>query len=139
VLATASIDSTLGVKSDGGLAIAALVKAGLPFRSLEQFQRRTGLPMDALCRAIRLAPRTLARRRAAKKLSVPESDRLARLAQVYEHAVGFFDGNLKSATAWFLTPCRGLGYVSPLESAETEVGAVEVDQLIGRLEHGVFS
>ena len=33
----------------------------------------------------------------------------------------------------------GLGDVSPLEYAKTEVGAREVENLLGRIEHGVFS
>jgi uncharacterized protein (DUF2384 family) len=32
-----------------------------------------------------------------------------------------------------------LGDVAPLEMAATETGAREVENLIGRLEHGVFS
>jgi uncharacterized protein (DUF2384 family) len=34
---------------------------------------------------------------------------------------------------------RALGGVSPFEMAKTEVGALEVENLITRIEHGVFS
>jgi len=36
-------------------------------------------------------------------------------------------------------PNRALGNLSPLEMAATETGAREVENLMGRLEHGVFS
>jgi putative toxin-antitoxin system antitoxin component (TIGR02293 family) len=138
MVARLSLASAVGVRTGSGVSVAAQVQAGLPFRTLEQFQRRTGLPIDALTRAIRLPPRTLARRRTAKRLSVAESDRLARLVQIYDHALRFFDGNVEATTRWFKTPCLALSDKPPLRVVETEVGAHEVDQVIGRLEYGVF-
>jgi uncharacterized protein (DUF2384 family) len=38
-----------------------------------------------------------------------------------------------------VTPQFGLGGAVPLEYAETEVGAREVENLLGRIEHGVYS
>jgi putative toxin-antitoxin system antitoxin component (TIGR02293 family) len=61
------------------------------------------------------------------------------VAQVFDRATALLDGDASSAAAWFLGPCRGLGGQTPLATAETEIGAAEVEQLIGRLEYGVFS
>ena len=38
-----------------------------------------------------------------------------------------------------MTPQRALGGAIPLDIAKTEVGAREVEQIIGRLEQGVFT
>jgi putative toxin-antitoxin system antitoxin component (TIGR02293 family) len=48
-----------------------------------------------------------------------------------------FEGSLEEARSWLRTPNRALGEASPLEFATTDVGTREVEQLIGRLEHGV--
>jgi uncharacterized protein (DUF2384 family) len=40
---------------------------------------------------------------------------------------------------WLRSPNRALGGESPLALSKTEVGAREVENLIGRLEHGVFT
>jgi len=40
---------------------------------------------------------------------------------------------------WFKSAQKGLGGKTPLEYADTEPGAREVEDLFGRLEHGVFS
>ena len=43
------------------------------------------------------------------------------------------------ARRWLSSPQRALGGSTPLSLARTEVGAGLVEDLIGRLEHGVFS
>jgi putative toxin-antitoxin system antitoxin component (TIGR02293 family) len=54
-------------------------------------------------------------------------------------AVELFEGDVKAAKKWLQTPQRALGGAVPLEFASTEAGAKEVENLIGRLEHGVFT
>ena len=45
----------------------------------------------------------------------------------------------ENARRWLTSPQFGLGGAVPLEYAETEVGAREVEDLLGRIEHGVYS
>ncbi len=73
------------------------------------------------------------------RLAPDESERLLRVSMLFEKAVDLFDGDVAEATRWLRSPQRGLGGPSPLEFARTEVGAREVENLIGRLEHGVIS
>jgi putative toxin-antitoxin system antitoxin component (TIGR02293 family) len=40
---------------------------------------------------------------------------------------------------WLKSPQKALGGKTPLEYSDTEPGAREVEDLLGRLEHGVFS
>ncbi len=43
------------------------------------------------------------------------------------------------SAAYFLTdPNRALGGKSPLECLATEAGRLEVEQVLGRIEHGVY-
>jgi putative toxin-antitoxin system antitoxin component (TIGR02293 family) len=137
--AASDLESTLGVKASGFVAVANLVKAGFPVRALDVFQRRSGLPWSDLERVLRLPSRTLARRRKAGRLAPAESDRLARIAQLFDRTTKLMDDDTAAATAWFLAPCRALNEETPLVVVETEIGAAHVEQLLGRLEHGVFS
>ena len=43
------------------------------------------------------------------------------------------------ARQWLSFPQYGLGGVVPLDYARTEVGAREVETLLGRIEYGVYS
>ena len=45
----------------------------------------------------------------------------------------------ENARRWLSAPHVGLGGAVPLEYAATEVGAREVDDLLGRIEYGVYS
>jgi putative toxin-antitoxin system antitoxin component (TIGR02293 family) len=93
------------------------------------------LPREQLWEIVQIPKRTAARR---KTFKADESDRIFRLATLFQKAVELF-GNLDSARKWFVAPQRALGGKPPLRCAETTVGAREVEMLIGRLEHGVFT
>jgi len=43
------------------------------------------------------------------------------------------------ARRWLSSPQRGLGGAVPLDYAETEIGAREVEDLLGRIEYGVYA
>jgi putative toxin-antitoxin system antitoxin component (TIGR02293 family) len=62
-----------------------------------------------------------------------------RAAEIYDACLELFSGNRENAWEWLSSPVRGLGYACPIEYAKTETGAMEVRNLIGRLEHGFFS
>jgi len=72
-------------------------------------------------------------------LTPHESERLLRLALVFEKTVDLFEGNADAARDWLNTSNKALAGESPLAMVETEIGAREVEDLIGRLEHGVFA
>ena len=129
----------LGLRSYEPLRIYAQVRKGLAFAALERFQRNTSLSSDALARLIQLPPRTLARRKAAGRLEPDESDRLLRASRVFGRALGLFDGDAGAAREWLQDQQPLLGGLVPLDLATTDIGALEVERLIGRLEHGIPS
>jgi len=115
------------------------ILAGLPVEEFDSLREMLGLNVDQMASKIGISPATLSRRRAKKQpLDRDHSDRLMRYARLYWLAVDFFEGDMQAARDWLGSPARGLGGRSPLEFAETEMGAREVEDLIGRLEHGVY-
>lgn len=130
--------SLLGIDTVDNLKLAKKVESGLPFDAFERVGRVSGLSMESLRTAVRIAPRTLTRRRQENKLSPEESDRLVSVSRLLSLAVELFEGDVRAGLGWFRSKNRALGGISPLEAAATEVGSREVEMLIGRLEHGVF-
>jgi putative toxin-antitoxin system antitoxin component (TIGR02293 family) len=116
----------------------ATIRAGLPMVEFEALQELLGLGAEELAGHLCISRSTLIRRRKARRLDMQESDRLLRYARLYARAEEAL-GGAESAREWLRTPARALGYVSPLEFAETEAGARETENLLGRIEHGVFS
>jgi putative toxin-antitoxin system antitoxin component (TIGR02293 family) len=131
--------NSLGLNTDNVVDLAKQVKTGLPYRALAQFHSRSELPMESIARIARIPRRTLARRKRQGRLTGPESERLLRLATVFDKAVGLFEGDVLGARTWLESRNKALGNETPLATVETEIGAREVEDLIGRLEHGVFS
>lgn len=134
-----SIERLLGIKTVDNLKLAKKVEAGFSFDALERVGKTTGLSLDVLRVAVRITPRTLTRRRKEKKLSPEESDRLVSVSRLLAQIFELFEGNTEAGLRWFQSPNRALAGQSPIEIAATETGAREVESLIGRLEHGIFT
>lgn len=134
-----SFVALLGLRTYEPLKIAARVARGLPFSSLERFQRNTAFSSNELAALIRLPARTWARRKESGKLEPDESDRLVRGSRVFGRALELFEGDPVAARAWLMEPQPLLGNAAPFTLAATDVGALEVERVIGRLEHGVPS
>ncbi len=134
-----SIEKLLGIKIVDNLKLAKKVEAGFSFDALERLGKTTGLSLERLRVAVRITPRTLTRRRKEKKLSPEESDRLVSVSRLLAQTFELFEGNTEAGMRWFQSPNRALNGQSPIEVAATETGAREVENLIGRLEHGVFT
>ena len=129
----------LGIKAKSTMQLVQAINDGFSFGTLERVRKETGLPMEQLAVSIGMSPRTLTRRKKEKKLSAAESDRLVTVSRLLAQAVELFEGDKEKALRWFMQSNRALGKLTPLEMARTETGAREVENLIGRLEHGVFS
>ncbi len=114
------------------------IQKGLRFTELETLQSTIDLPFEQLAAKLSISRSTLQRRKAAGRLSPDESDKVMRLSRLLEHATKVF-GDIEKARAWLKFPQRGLGNAVPLDYAETEVGAREVDDLLGRIEYSVYS
>jgi putative toxin-antitoxin system antitoxin component (TIGR02293 family) len=131
---------SIGLKGgDGVLHVIETIKGGLPYKSIDTFHKSTGLPVQAIAEAVQIPPRTLIRRKAQGKLQPDESERLLRISTVFEKAVELFEGDRPAAMQWLRTPQPALGNATPFEFSKTEIGAREVEDVIGRLEHGVYT
>ena len=126
-----------GIHDNG--TMAARVEEGLPVLDIVQFGRDAGFSNEELARMIRIPPRTYARRVAHKaRLKATEGERAVRVIRLFDLARRVF-GTDEATRRWLNSPVRALGGRSPLDFAQTEPGAREVENVIGRLEHGVFS
>ncbi len=120
-------------------SILLKLRGGFTIREYERFLEITGLDDATVSKALAIPKRTFVRRRSEGRLKPDESERLWRLGRVFDRAADLFDGEPDAARRWLRAPAKALGGQTPLEAAETEVGAREVEMLIGRIEHGVVT
>ncbi len=114
------------------------IKKGLPFSSLESVRERLRLSVPEAASVLQMPARTLARRRQSRKLAPDESDRLYRLARIAAQAVAVF-GTEEKASTWLRRPNRALNSELPIRLLDTDVGTRQVEDILGRIEHGVVS
>lgn len=116
----------------------ARIQDGLSFRSVQNLQRALDVPLGTIALALGISRATLHRRKEEGKIGPEESQRLARYERLLEKAIDVF-GDPINARQWLTHRQPGLGNVIPIEFAATELGAREVENLLGRIEYGVYS
>lgn len=130
---------SVGAPHDTFLQAVRLVQTGLPFSAISRFQQCSGLTLDRIKQVARISEGSFARRKQAGRLSPEESERMLRLGRIFERATELYDGDPIGARQWLETVIPALGNQRPLDLAQTEPGAREVEELIGRMEHGIVS
>ena len=114
------------------------IHAGLSFRAVQNLQKALDVPMEKVASVLGMSRATLHRRKIQGKIDKEESEKLVRYQRLLKKAEGVFR-DAKAAREWLTNNQAGLGNAVPLEFAKTEIGAREVENLLGRIEYGVYS
>ncbi|HEY8226029.1 MAG TPA: antitoxin Xre/MbcA/ParS toxin-binding domain-containing protein [Pyrinomonadaceae bacterium] len=131
-------EKTLGIRVSSQQDLITAVRRGLRTSAVEAIIEELDAPAAAVLPALRIARRTMERRKAKGRLLPQESERVYRLAKVLAFAESVL-GNKEKARHWLNTPNRAVGNVTPLSLTETEAGADEVTNLLGRINDGIYS
>ena len=123
----------------------------IDWQSISYGDLKDGIPVSFVARVLdqrlllredveRVIPtRTLERRRANNEdLKTEEIDGLLRLLRVRAHALRVFE-DISLADEWLRSANPALRDERPMDMARTDVGAREVEGVLGRLEHGVYA
>ncbi len=117
----------------------ALVRSGMPAKVLDTLSRCMQVPVRDIQVIAGIPPATAARKRGGNETLRPVlSDRLYRIAAVFTLAKHVLESDDRAAQ-WFQQPNRALRGERPLDLLDTEIGAREVELVLNRLEHGIFS
>ena len=121
-----------------------LLQRGLPghaLRRLVEFVAVLRAPnQDGLEKAVGVSLRTYQRRRDApdKRLSVEQSGRIWKFAEILGRATELF-GSQAEAEAWLERPALALDDRRPIDLLSTPAGVESIDDLLTRLEYGVYT
>jgi len=139
LIGASRLGRSLGLHVESREQFMVAIRKGLTVRAFDQLAHVLAVSDSELAKIVAISGRTLSRRRDEGHFRAEESDRLARIAMLFDEAVTLFEGDEATAATWLSTPKKALANTTPLQYADTEPGAQEVRDLIGRLEHGVFS
>ena len=113
------------------------IREGFPHAVLEELMRASGLTLKELAHALDLSTRSLQRRRRGR-LARFESDRLYRMARLLALARESL-GDEARANRWLKRANHALGGLAPIAAIDTELGARQVENLLGRIAYGGIS
>ncbi|HUX79402.1 MAG TPA: antitoxin Xre/MbcA/ParS toxin-binding domain-containing protein [Alphaproteobacteria bacterium] len=127
----------LGHRLLSGSDLVDLVHKGLPSASAS-FVLKNGVLSKAEFYKLIASDRTFARRLHEKKLSSTESDKLTRFIRVRAFAADVF-GDEKEADLWLREKNLLLNNNRPLDMLDTDSGSQLVENILGRIAHGIPS
>lgn len=131
-------ERALGRRLSNDQDLREAIREGFRPAAVEQLMRASGLTLKELAAALDLSPRTLQRRRRSGRLARYESDRLYRLARIVALADEFL-GDHERAMRWLKRSNRALGGIAPIAAIDTELGARQVENVLGRIAYGGIS
>jgi len=113
------------------------VRQGVSMEEFFALQELLGLSEEALADTLGMSRTTMHRRKKSGTLESVESERVLRVTRMFVRAEEVFESRA-AAREWLRAPALALQGESPLQYLDTEIGAREVENILGRLEHGVF-
>ncbi|MBI4689586.1 MAG: DUF2384 domain-containing protein, partial [Nitrospirae bacterium] len=127
-----------GERDKGMLTFDAIIRRGIPYAGVRLVKTALNLTDNEFADYLGISLRTLQRKRDShKKLSIPEGDRLFRIARIFALAVSVLESE-EMARKWMHRPQRGLGGRVPIQVIQTEAGVQEVEDLLEKIEFGVL-
>jgi putative toxin-antitoxin system antitoxin component (TIGR02293 family) len=119
------------------LALVALVRGGVPWNLYRDVVTNLGLSDQMAAGVLQVPSRTLARRKGGR-LEPHEGERLMRLVRLVAHAADVL-GTRKKALHWMASPNRALEGATPASLLDTDIGTQAAQEVLTRIDYGVFS
>jgi putative toxin-antitoxin system antitoxin component (TIGR02293 family) len=111
---------------------------GISKAELETLKTRTALDYDKLARLLSVTRATLINKVGAEKFNITLSERILGVADIYSYGYDVFEDEV-IFNQWMFKENRALGGKTPYEVCNNQFGREEVKNIIGRIEHGVYS
>ena len=138
---TAPVPETSPLDLDFALAdplrAVNLVREGVPWSVYRDVISDLGLTDQTAADVLHIPTRTLARRRGGR-LEPSEGERLLRLIRLVARATDVL-GEARQAVRWMEAPNRALAGATPMSLLDTDIGTQAAEELLTRIEYGVFS
>jgi putative toxin-antitoxin system antitoxin component (TIGR02293 family) len=118
---------------------AVIIREGLPAGVIKHLATQLHTDTGSLTRIAGVSRSTYTRRLARNtKLNLVESDRLFQVAKTFSKAEEVFEDRA-SAIDWLHAPNRALGGQRPYDLLDHDDGREAVEEVLSRIEYGVYS
>ena len=115
-----------------------LARHGVSKQLMLSVQEQLELSQKEMATLLHLTPRTIQRMKEEQLLPPAASGQLLELLRLYRRATDVL-GDAPRARRWLRTPVTALNNTPPVSLLDTPAGIQWVFDILGRIEHGVFS
>ena len=122
-----------------GFAIIEQALEGVPTQQIDQLTQLLAMSLKEMATLLQIAERTLHRFRNEGRLDEHSSERLLLLENLTAHGLLVFDGQANAFANWLRYPLRELKNQAPIQLLNTISGFGLVDDVLTRIEYGVYS
>ncbi|MGA0555714.1 type II toxin-antitoxin system Xre/ParS family antitoxin [Larkinella sp. VNQ87] len=113
------------------------VRQGVLRSQIDEVANLVGLTDKEMAHALGMTPRNLHRLSPEQTLNTEASERLLLLKNLLLHSLDTFEGRAGTVLNWLKTPIRELEDQTPLQLLDTVTGFGLVDDVLGRIDHGL--
>lgn len=122
-----------------GFTIIEQARLGVSTQQVDQLARLLNFSLKELATILQIAERTFHRMRSEGQLDQHASERLLLLENLAAHGLQVFDGQAEALANWLRHPLRELKGQPPLPLLTTISGFGLVDDVLTRIEYGVYT
>lgn len=126
-------------RQQAAFSIIEQARQGVPAQRVDQLAPLLGLSLKEMAQILQIAERTLHRFRREGQLDNSASERLLLLENLAAHGLEVFDNRADALANWLRYPLRELNHQAPFQLLNTISGFGLVDDVLTRIEYGVYS
>ena len=115
-----------------------LARKGISKKSLLALAKKISLTIEEVASVLHISERTLQRYTPQTLVKTEYADRAIELALLYERGIEVL-GSERAFSSWIKSPNYALGGEIPFNLLDTRIGFTMVLDILGRIEHGIFS
>lgn len=115
-----------------------LARKGISKKTLTTLAKQIALTLEEIAKVLHISERTLQRYEPTTLVKTEYADRAIELARLYERGIAVL-GSQNAFNSWLKTPNYALGNEIPLQLLDTHIGFTMVFDVLGHIEHGIFS
>lgn len=122
-----------------GFDLIALSNEGITRKAIESLAQHIGVSQKTFAEGIlNISVKTIERKKPTDKLDKKISSHVIEVAKVIQHAGEVFEDKEK-VIRWFGNPNSALNEARPIDMLDTLTGLQMVNDVLGRIEEGVYS
>jgi putative toxin-antitoxin system antitoxin component (TIGR02293 family) len=126
------------IKLDSPLSYMQVSQNGLTRQNFDRLKTYTGLDTETLATILAITSRTIQRKKTTDTFRPDISEKMLEIADIYAFGSTVFEEKEK-LQQWMNTQILALANKKPVELLSSSYGRKYIRQLLGRIEHGVFS